>query len=172
MVCVGKATKQVNQIQEQEKEYVATFKVGSTTPSFDLETEIDQEYPFEHITEDLVNETINGFMGPQMQVPPLFSAKFVNGGRAYKLARRGVEMELDASPIVINKMELIDFNLPLVTVKVNCSKGTYIRAMARDFGNRMNSGAHLVELKRTAIGSLRVENAMTLDYFEKKISQM
>lgn len=172
VVCVGKATKQVNQIQEQEKEYVATFKLGSTTPSFDLETEIDHEYPFDHISESLVEDTLKEFVGPQMQIPPLFSAKFVNGGRAYKLARRGVDMELDPSAIVINQMELLSFDLPLITVKVNCSKGTYIRALARDIGKKLDSGAHLVELKRTAIGSLRVENAMSLENFEKIISQM
>lgn len=172
VVCVGKATKQVNLIQDQEKEYIATFKLGSTTPSYDLETEVDKEFPINHITEDLVIETLNGFVGPQMQIPPLFSAKFVNGGRAYKLARRGVDMELDPSPIVISEMELLSFELPFISVKVGCSKGTYIRALARDIGIRMNTGAHLVELKRTAIGDLKLENAMTLEVFEKKISQM
>jgi len=172
VVCVGKATKQVNLIQDQEKEYIATFKLGSTTPSYDLETEVDKEFPINHITEDLVVETLNGFVGPQMQIPPLFSAKFVNGGRAYKLARRGVDMELDPSPIVISEMELLSFELPFISVKVGCSKGTYIRALARDIGIRMNTGAHLVELKRTAIGDLKLENAMTLEVFEKKISQM
>lgn len=172
VVCVGKATKKVTMIQDQEKEYVATFKLGSTTPSYDLETEIDQEYPVEHITEEIIKDTFKGFIGPQMQVPPLFSAKFVNGGRAYKLARKGVDMELDPSPIVIKSMDLIDFSMPNVTARIVCSKGTYIRALARDLGERMNSGAHLIELKRTAIGDFRLENALSLENFEKKISQM
>jgi len=172
IVCVGKATKQVNIIQDQEKEYIATFKLGSTTPSYDLETDVDKEFPTDHITEELVSKTLKVFEGPQMQIPPLFSAKFVNGGRAYKLARRGVDMELDPSPIVISEMKLLSFELPYISVKVNCSKGTYIRALARDIGIRMNTGAHLVELKRTAIGDLRLENAMSLEIFEKKISQM
>jgi tRNA pseudouridine55 synthase len=107
-----------------------------------------------------------------MQIPPLFSAKFVNGGRAYKLARRGVEMELAPSAIVIYEMELLSFNLPLLTIRIKCSKGTYIRSMARDFGVRLGSGAHLVELRRTAIGNLKVENAMSTDDFEKIIGAM
>jgi len=172
IVCVGKATKQVNQLQDMEKEYIATFKLGSTTPSFDLETEIDVEYPVEHITLDLVKNVIKRFEGPQMQVPPLFSAKFVDGGRAYKLARRGVDMQLAPSPVIIEEMELLGFNIPDLTVKIRCSKGTYIRALARDIGKELGSGAHLVELKRTAIGSHRLENAMSLENFEKIISHM
>lgn len=172
IVCVGKATKQVNQLQDMEKEYVATFRLGSTTPSFDLETEIDAEYPIEHITLDLVKKVIKGFEGAQMQVPPLFSAKFVDGGRAYKLARRGVDMELNPSPIVIEEMELLNFSIPDITVKIRCSKGTYIRALARDVGRELNSGAHLIELKRTAIGSHRLENSMSLENFEKIITDM
>ena len=172
IVCVGKATKQVNQLQDMEKEYIATFKLGSTTPSFDLETQIDAEYPIEHITLDLVEKVLKEFEGPQMQVPPLFSAKFVDGGRAYKLARRGVDMQLDPSPIIIRDMELLGFNMPDITVKIRCSKGTYIRALARDIGKELSSGAHLVELKRTAIGSHRLEKAMSLENFEKIISDM
>lgn len=172
IVCVGKATKQVNQLQDMEKEYIATFKLGSTTPSFDLETQIDAEYPIEHITLDLVEKVLKEFEGPQMQVPPLFSAKFVDGGRAYKLARRGVDMQLDPSPVIIRDMELLGFNMPDITVKIRCSKGTYIRALARDIGKELSSGAHLVELKRTAIGSHRVEKAMSLENFEKIISDM
>ena len=172
IVCVGKATKQVNQLQDMEKEYIATFKLGSTTPSFDLETQIDAEYPIEHITLDLVEKVLKEFEGPQMQVPPLFSAKFVDGGRAYKLARRGVDMQLDPSPVIIRDMELLGFNMPDITVKIRCSKGTYIRALASDIGKELSSGAHLVELKRTAIGSHRVEKAMSLENFEKIISDM
>ena len=146
--------------------------ICSTTPSFDLETQIDAEYPIEHITLDLVEKVLKEFEGPQMQVPPLFSAKFVDGGRAYKLARRGVDMQLDPSPVIIRDMELLGFNMPDITVKIRCSKGTYIRALARDIGKELSSGAHLVELKRTAIGSHRVEKAMSLENFEKIISDM
>ncbi|MDX9847381.1 MAG: tRNA pseudouridine(55) synthase TruB [Tenuifilaceae bacterium] len=172
IVCVGRATKMVPQLQDHEKEYIATFELGATTPSFDLETQIDKHFPTEHITKELVEQVILGFKGPQMQIPPLFSAKMVNGGRAYKLARRGVDMQLEPSPIIIFEMELLDFSLPRVTVLVKCSKGTYIRSLARDFGERLHSGAHLVELRRTAIGSLSVNDAMGLDEFEKIITEM
>lgn len=172
IVCVGRATKMVPQLQDREKEYIATFELGSTTPSFDLETQIDNHYPTEHITKKVIEQVIQGFEGPQMQIPPLFSAKMVNGGRAYKLARRGVDMQLEPSPIVIYEMKLIDISMPRVTVFVKCSKGTYIRSLARDFGNKLRSGAHLVELRRTAIGTLSVNDAMGLEEFEKIISEM
>jgi tRNA pseudouridine55 synthase len=170
VVCVGKATKQVSILQDQEKEYVAKFQLGATTPSYDLETQIDQEFPTDHITPDMINNALASFVGSQMQIPPLFSAKFVDGGRAYKLARKGVDMELAPSPIVIYSMELLSLDMPFVTIKVRCSKGTYIRSLARDFGRALNTGAHMVELRRTASGDLKVENAMTLDNFEKKIT--
>ena len=170
VVCVGRATKQVTQIQEQEKEYVAKFCLGATTPSFDLETDINERFPIEHITQQQVEKTLEDFIGPQMQIPPLFSAKSVNGGRAYKLARKGVDMELDPSAIEIYSIELIDYSMPYITVKVNCSKGTYIRALARDVGKSLESGGHLVELRRTAIGKFNVQNAYTLEQFEKIIS--
>lgn len=172
IVCVGKATKMVSQLQDYEKQYLATFMLGSTTPSFDLETQIDQHYPTEHITQAMVETVIKGFIGPQMQIPPLFSAKMVNGGRAYKLARRGVDMQLEPSPVVFFEMELVRFEMPQVTIQIKCSKGTYIRALARDFGERLQSGAHLVQLRRTAIGSLSVDNARSLEEFEKTIAVM
>ncbi|MDY0201904.1 MAG: tRNA pseudouridine(55) synthase TruB [Tenuifilaceae bacterium] len=170
VVCVGRATKKVSEIQELEKEYVAKFCLGSTTPSYDLETEINERFPTDHITQQKVEEIQQGFVGPQMQIPPLFSAKSVNGGRAYKLARRGVDMELDPSAIEIHELELIEFSMPYITVRVKCSKGTYIRALARDVGLKLESGAHLVELKRTAIGHFNVKDAFTLESFEKIIS--
>lgn len=172
IVCVGKATKQVPLLQDKEKEYIATFHLGATTPSFDLETEIDKEYPTEQITRDKIDIVAKSFVGPQMQIPPLFSAKFVNGGRAYKLARKGVDMQLEPSPIVIYAMEVMEYQHPRVTLKVKCSKGTYIRALARDFGERLDSGAHLVELRRTAIGDFKVDDAFTLANFEKNIDSM
>ena len=172
IVCVGKATKTVPQLQDYEKEYLATFMLGATTPSYDLETQIDQHYPTEHITQESVEKVIKGFLGPQMQIPPLFSAKMVNGKRAYKLARRGVDMQLEPSPVVIFEMELVQIEMPQVTIRIKCSKGTYIRALARDFGERLQSGAHLVQLRRTAIGSLSVDNAITLEEFERIITSM
>jgi tRNA pseudouridine55 synthase len=169
VVCIGRATKRVTEFQLQNKEYIATFQLGATTPSFDLETQIDQEYPTEHITREMVDKVAKEFIGPQMQVPPLFSAKSIDGGRAYNLARRGVEMELDAAPIEITYMDVLDFSSPKVTLKVGCTKGTYIRSLARDFGKALGSGGHLVELRRTASGSFSVDNAMSLEDFEKKL---
>lgn len=170
VVCVGRATKQVMQIQELEKEYIAKFCLGSTTPSYDLETAINERFPIEHITQQKVKDTLQVFVGPQMQIPPLFSAKLVNGGRAYKLARQGVDMELAPSAIEIYEMELINYTMPHITVRVKCSKGTYIRALARDIGKKLGSGAHLVELRRTAIGQFNVQDANTLQNFEEIIS--
>jgi tRNA pseudouridine55 synthase len=172
VICVGKATKNVNEFQLQDKEYIATFTLGVTTPSFDLETQKDKEYPIHHITDDLIKSVLPSLIGDQMQVPPLFSAKSIDGGRAYKLARRGIEMELEPSPITIHALELIHFELPKLTLKIRCSKGTYIRALARDIGLALGSGAHLADLRRTASGAFRVENAMDLTFFEEKINRM
>lgn len=172
IVCVGKATKRVNEFQLQEKEYIATFRLGATTPSFDLETSIDKEYPIEHITPELVETVAKQFLGIQMQVPPLFSAKSIDGGRAYNLARKGVDMELNAVPVEITRMDVLDFIPPLVELRVGCSKGTYIRALARDFGKALDSGAHLVALRRTGSGKFRVENAMEIENFENILRSM
>lgn len=172
VICVGKATKQVPTLQGLSKEYVAQIQLGATTPSFDLETEIDGEYPIEHIDEELVAQVLENFLGEQMQVPPLFSAKFVDGGRAYNLARKGVQMELEPSPITIHGIELLDMQMPNITVRVNSSKGTYIRALARDIGVALNSGAHLVGLRRTLVGDMDVENALTIEGFENNLKLM
>ena len=170
VVCVGRATKQVSQIQELEKEYVAKFCLGSTTPSYDLETEINERFPTDYINQQKVEEALQSFVGPQMQIPPLFSAKSVNGGRAYKLARRGVDMELAPSAVEIHEIELLEYCTPHITLRIKCSKGTYIRSLARDIGQKLESGAHLVELRRTAIGQFNVQDAFTLENFEKIIS--
>lgn len=172
IVCIGKATKRVQQFQDSEKEYLATIKLGATTPSFDMETEVDAEFPTEHITLELINDALAKFNGFIMQVPPLYSAKFVNGKRAYELARQGVDMELNATPIEITSIKVENYEAPLLTVRVRCSKGTYIRSLARDIGAALSSGGHLVELRRTASGDFRVEDAILPEQFEESIKRV
>jgi len=165
IICTGKATKQINTFQEQEKEYISTFRLGATTPSFDLETAINESFPYEHISESEVLDTCLHFTGKIDQVPPLFSAKFIDGKRAYEFARAGKEMELKPNRIEIYEIELLSFDLPDIRLRIRCSKGTYIRALARDFGEKLGSGAHITELRRTRIGSYRVENAEEVNIF-------
>lgn len=172
IVCTGKATKTINDLMVQRKEYVATIKLGETTPSFDLETKPDKLYPTEHITRELIDSAINGFIGQQDQIPPLFSAKFVDGKRAYEYARKGVEMELKAVPIEIYSMEVLNFEMPNLELKIKCSKGTYIRSIARDFGIALNSGACLVQLRRTASGDFNITDALTIEELENKFSAL
>ena len=160
ILCTGKNTKLIESFQYQTKEYVATIKLGATTPSFDLETEIDAEYPVEHITEDLVKQTLNKFIGEIKQIPPTYSAIKINGKRAYEYARKGDEVELKPKTLVIDEIELLDYKMPEIVVRVVCSKGTYIRALARDIGEALNSGGHLTALRRTRIGDIRVENCL------------
>ena len=157
IVCTGKATKRIEEFQYHTKEYVATIQLGATTPSYDLEHEIDATYPTEHITRELVEETLKTFIGEIQQVPPAFSACMVNGKRAYDLARKGEEVELKPKLLVIDEIELLECNLPEIKVRVVCSKGTYIRALARDIGEALNSGAHLTALERTRVGDVRLE---------------
>ncbi len=165
LVCTGKATKRIEELQAHTKEYVATLRLGATTPSFDLEKPVDAEYPTEHITREMVEETLNRFVGTIEQVPPVFSACKVNGSRAYDLARKGEEVELKAKTLVIDEMELLRCELPEIVIRVVCSKGTYIRALARDIGVALQSGAHLTALRRTRIGAVRVEDCLKLDDF-------
>ena len=170
ILCTGKKTKQIINFQNLEKEYIATFQFGATTPSFDLETEVDKQYPNEHITKLKVEDLIKTFIGEQEQIPPVFSAKKIKGERAYVNARKGIKVEMKPSIIKINNIEIIEDNLPeKITLKINCSKGTYIRALARDFGVKLNSGAHLIKLKRTKIGEYNVKNAISVQDFEKII---
>lgn len=169
IVCTGKMTKQITDFQDLEKEYVAMLKIGDTTPSFDMESEVDKTFPTEHITKEGVLEVLKSFLGEIDQVPPLFSAKYINGTRAYEYARRGSDVELKAQKVNIYSLELIDFNLPYVKIKVKCSKGTYIRSLARDIGSALGSGAYLSELRRTGIGSYNVKNAISLNDFEKSL---
>ena len=171
LVCTGKATKRIEELQAHTKEYVATLRLGATTPSFDLEKPVDAEYPTEHITREMVEETLNRFVGTIEQVPPVFSAYKVNGSRAYDLARKGEEVELKAKTLVIDEMELLRCELPEIVIRVVCSKGTYIRALARDIGVALQSGAHLTALRRTRIGTVRVEDCLKLDDFAEWLNR-
>ncbi len=172
IVCTGKATKQIVQLQAGTKEYVATLQLGSTTPSYDLETETDHTYPTSHITRELIDNTLPRFMGRIEQVPPAFSAVKVDGHRAYRLARKQgheeVEMQLKPKVLVIDELEVLDFDTTdmRLTLRVVCSKGTYIRALARDIGQALGSGAHLAALRRTRIGGVSVEQCMQIEDFE------
>jgi tRNA pseudouridine55 synthase len=166
ILCTGRATGRIEEFQYQTKEYVATLKLGATTPSFDLEEEIDAVYPVEHITRLQVEEALKSFTGTIQQVPPLFSAVKVNGKRAYKLARKGKEVELKPKTLVIDELELLEYNLPFITIRVVCSKGTYIRALARDIGQSLQSGAHLTALERTRIGGVTLDMCLPVEEIE------
>lgn len=169
ILCTGKATKRIEEFQAETKEYIATLRLGATTPSFDLEHEIDRTYPTEHITLEAVREALARFVGTIEQVPPAFSACMVEGKRAYELARKGEEVALKAKTLVIDEIELLEHRLgvqePTIRIRVVCSKGTYIRALARDIGAALHSGAHLVELVRTRVGNVRIEDCLNpLDF--------
>lgn len=169
IVCTGRATKQIDSLQAHTKEYVAALRLGATTPSFDLETDIDATYPHEHITRELIEETLRQFKGSIKQVPPAFSACKVDGTRAYKIARKGKEVELQAKELVIDEIELTDYVPPIATIRVVCSKGTYIRALARDIGNALGSGAHLIALQRTRVGNVRLEDCLSIEDADRLI---
>lgn len=166
ILCTGRATKRIEEFQAHTKEYVATLRLGATTPSFDLEKEIDATYPTDHITRELVEETLKQFVGSIEQVPPAFSACKVAGKRAYDLARKGREVELKPKTLVIDEIELLACELPDIRIRVVCSKGTYIRALARDIGVALHSGAHLTTLERTRVGDVRLEDCLALDQVE------
>lgn len=167
IICTGKATKRIEELQYQTKEYIATLQLGATTPSFDLEKEIDATYPTEHITREMVEETLKKFTGTIEQIPPAFSACKVDGKRAYDLARKGDNVELKPKTLVIDEIELLECNLPVIKIRVVCCKGTYIRALARDIGEALQSGAHLTGLIRTRVGEVRLEDCMQVDQFEE-----
>jgi tRNA pseudouridine55 synthase len=168
LVCVGPATKQSEFYQSQPKEYIAGIQLGATTSSFDLEKEIDALYPWEHITREMLDRVLEQFRGEQMQMPPVYSAKIISGMRAYELARQGMELpELKQALINIYDMEILDFTPPSFSLRISCSKGTYIRALARDIGIGLESGAHLSSLRRTRSGSFNVNDALTLEKFEE-----
>ena len=167
VLCTGKKTKLIDQLQYDVKEYIATLQLGATTPSYDLEKEIDATYPTAHITRELIDRTIPLFLGEQWQVPPMFSAVQINGKRAYQLARKGESVELKPKLLVIDEIEVLSFDQETMqlTIRVVCSKGTYIRALARDIGEKLNSGAHLIALRRTRVGNTKVEDCYTIENF-------
>ena len=167
LICTGRATKLIDKLQAGRKEYVATMRLGATTPSFDLEKEIDATYPTAHITEPMVRETLKRFTGTVMQVPPVFSAVKIDGKRAYKFARKGADVELKAKPLQIDEIELLgcrlDAGAPEIELRILCSKGTYIRALARDIGLALGSGAHLTALRRTRVGDFTLSACLSVD---------
>jgi len=171
VICTGKKTKLIESLQYDVKEYVATLQLGATTPSYDLEKEIDATYPTAHITRELINRTIPLFVGEQWQVPPMFSAVQINGKRAYELARKGETVELKPKLLVIDEIEVARFDEATMqlTIRVVCSKGTYIRALARDIGERLGSGAHLIALRRTRVGDIHVEDCFTIEKFIEQL---
>ncbi len=163
LICIGKATKQAEALQAEEKEYLTTIELGATTPSFDLEHPIDETFPYEHITREAVEQALRDMQGEQLQIPPLYSAKMIEGKRAYEYARQGAEVEMRRALIHIYEMRLEAFDLPRVTIRIRCSKGTYVRSIARDLGLRLASGGHLTALRRTRSGGFRVEEAYSLE---------
>ncbi|WP_158840456.1 tRNA pseudouridine(55) synthase TruB [Polaribacter sp. L3A8] len=171
IICTGKQTKEIHVYQGQEKEYTGTFTIGGTTPSYDLETEVDKTYPTAHITEELLRETTKQFMGDILQKPPIFSAIKKDGKRLYELARKGETTEINARTVTVSEFEITKINLPEVAFRVVCSKGTYIRSLAYDFGLALNSGAHLSALRRTKIGDFSVEKGVSVEGFIKGLQE-
>ena len=167
ILCTGKKTKLIESLQYDVKEYIATLQLGATTPSYDMEKEVDATYPTAHITRELIEQTIPTFIGEQWQTPPMFSAVQINGKRAYEFARKGESVELKPKLLQIDEIEVVNFDedAMLLTIRVVCSKGTYIRALARDIGERLHSGAYLTSLRRTRVGQIRVEDCLTIDNF-------
>jgi tRNA pseudouridine55 synthase len=172
ILCTGRATKRIESFQNLDKEYITVIKLGETTPSFDLETETDKEFPTDHITKELIQNVLRGFLGEQKQLPPVYSAKLLNGKRSYEFARKGIARELEPVTVIFREIELLDFDMPLVKVRVLCSKGTYIRSFARDVGELLNSGGHLSSLQRSAIGSFHLGDAFTLEKFQTFLEHM
>jgi tRNA pseudouridine55 synthase len=172
IICTGKATKKIDTFRDLDKEYVATFHLGATTPSFDLETETDNNYPTDHITEKLVKDVLDSFLGEQKQIPPMYSAKFIAGKRAYEFARKGIDMKLEPVSVFFREIELVSCEIPEIKIRIVCSKGTYIRSFARDFGQALGSGSYLSALERTSIGSYKVNDSYSLEKFKDYLEQM
>jgi len=171
IVCTGRATKQIEYFQYQTKEYIATLYLGKTTPSFDLETEIDGVYPTEHISREFVEETLKQFVGEIHQIPPVYSAVKINGKRAYEYAREGKEVEIKSKLLVIDEIELLECELPIIKIRAVCSKGTYIRALARDIGVALQSGAHLIALERTRTGNVTLADCLSIEDFQTQLQK-
>lgn len=169
IICTGKFTKKIPELQGQIKEYTGTFTLGATTPSYDLETEVNQTYPTEHLTETSIKEATKEFLGEIEQIPPIFSALKKDGKRLYELAREGKEVDIKSRKITISEFEITRIQLPEVDFRVVCSKGTYIRSLAHDFGKALGSGAHLSALRRTKIGDFNVNNATTPLVFKENL---
>lgn len=172
IICTGKKTKLIETFQYQTKEYIATVKLGETTPSFDLETEVDATYPTEHITEELVNQALVQFIGEIQQIPPTYSACKVEGKRAYEFAREGQDIELKPKLLAIDEIELLDYTMPEIKIRVVCSKGTYIRALARDIGLALGSGGYLTALERTRIGDITLDQCVAGEQIEDVIDAL
>ena len=169
IICTGKQTKEINTYQGQNKEYTGAFTLGATTPSYDLETEVNETFSIDHITEDLLKQTTQKFIGDIDQKPPIFSAIKKDGKRLYELARKGETTEIKSRKVTVSEFEITKVALPIVEFRVVCSKGTYIRSLAYDFGQALNSGAHLSVLRRTKIGEFSVENAESIEGFIEKL---
>ena len=172
IICIGKKTKEIESFTGQQKVYTGTFTLGSTTPSFDLETEVDASFETDHIDEELIRKTAESFLGEQIQTPPIFSAKKIDGKRAYLSARKGEEIKMRPNPITIYRFEITDVKGLDVHFLIDASKGTYIRSIANDFGKRLNSGAHLSSLVRTQSGDFKLENALNLEEFESQLKAL
>lgn len=171
LICIGKATKMVNSLQAEQKEYIAELELGASTPSYDMEHPIDKRYPFEHITREMLEQTLRELTGERLQSPPLYSAKKVEGVRAYEFARAGEEVELKKALITIYEMEILEWEKPMLKIRVRCSKGTYIRSLAHEIGEGVGSGAYLRSLRRTRSGGFTAENGWQLENFMKKLAE-
>ena len=173
ILCTGKKTKEIERLQLDSKEYTATLQLGATTPSYDMEHEVDATYPVEHVTEEAVRRVLADFVGEIQQVPPQYSAVKVDGKRAYNLKRKGNDVELKAKPVRIDELELTSYDdvKKQATIRVVCGKGTYIRSLARDIGRALGSGAYLTALCRTRLGSVRIEDCVTIDDFPKWLEE-
>ena len=170
LVCIGKATKMVNDLQAEQKEYIAELELGASTPSYDMEHPINERFPYEHITLEMVEQALTSLTGERLQAPPIYSAKKVEGVRAYEFARAGEEVELKKALINIYEMEILDFSLPMLKIRVRCSKGTYIRSLAHEIGEALDSGAYLRSLRRTRSGGFTAENGWNLQNFMEKLT--
>ena len=172
IVCTGAYTKKIEEFQNLNKEYEADLMLGANTPSHDLETPINRRFEISHISEPLLRDLVKSFIGTHEQKPPSFSAKYINGKRAYELARKGRTVELKPKLISIYNLDIMSYSEPVLKIRINCSKGTYIRALARDIGKKLNAGAHLIALKRTGIGDYTLEKAISFDEFKKLLELM